>query len=147
MTNEHAGGSPARHWRTTSDILGEFSRLLDGPDAEVKAVCLDRGFYSSACLKLLYAHNYPHTMPVIKWDDTIQEELKGWCHEIKHDFAGKVRPLCSSIHHETREHYGKRWGLSRFSSQQSPWNPSERRHHALMSVLLPRRPNPRTGKE
>ncbi len=75
---------------TTSDILGEFSRLLDGLDAEVKAVCLDRGFYNNTCLKLLYAHSYPHAMPIIKRGETIQEELKGWGHEIEHDLAGII---------------------------------------------------------
>ncbi|MDZ5813356.1 ISH3 family transposase, partial [Halorubrum sp. AD140] len=76
---------------TTSDVLGEFLELLDGLDLTVKAVYLDRGFYNSTCLKLLYAHNYAYAMPIIKWGETIQEELsKGWSREIEHDLAGEV---------------------------------------------------------
>jgi len=36
--------------------------LLDGLDAQVKAVYLDRGFYNSTCLELLYAHNYAYVI-------------------------------------------------------------------------------------
>jgi phage head maturation protease len=83
--------SPATSWRTTSGVLAEFLELLDGPDAEVKAVYLDREFYDSTCLRLLYAHDYAYVMPVVKWGETIQDELsRGWSREIKHDLAGGV---------------------------------------------------------
>ncbi|MGQ3331271.1 ISH3 family transposase [Halorubrum sp. FL23] len=76
---------------TTSDVLAEFLELLDGLDLGVKAVYLDRGFYNSTCLKLLYAHNYAYAIPIIKWGETIQEELNtGWSREIEHDLAGEV---------------------------------------------------------
>jgi len=52
---------------TTGDVLAEFLELLDGLDLGVKAVYLDRGFYNSTCLSLLYAHNYAHVMPIVKW--------------------------------------------------------------------------------
>jgi len=57
---------------TTSDILGEFLELLDGLDLGVKAVYLDRGFYNSTCLTLLYARNYAYVMPIVRWGETIQ---------------------------------------------------------------------------
>ncbi len=76
---------------TTSDVLAEFLELLDGLDLGVKAVYLDRGFYNSTCLSLLYAHNYAFAMPIVKWGETIQNELSsGWSREIEHDLAGKV---------------------------------------------------------
>jgi hypothetical protein len=49
---------------TTSDVLGPFLTLLDGLDLRVKAVYLDRSFYNSDCLELLYAHNYAYAMPI-----------------------------------------------------------------------------------
>jgi hypothetical protein len=76
---------------TTSDALGEFLELLDGLDLRVKAVYLDRGFYNSTCLKLLYAHNYAYVMPIVKWGETIQAELSsGWSRVIEHGLAGRV---------------------------------------------------------
>ena len=60
---------------TTSDVLAEFLELLDGLDLGVKPVYLDRGFYNSTCLGLLYAHNYAYAMPIVKWGETIQNEL------------------------------------------------------------------------
>ncbi len=50
---------------TTSDALSEFLDLRRF-DLRVKAVYLDRGFYNSTCLKLLYAHNYAYIMPIVK---------------------------------------------------------------------------------
>jgi len=41
--------------------------VLDGLDAGVKAVYLDRGFYDSKCLTLLQAHNYAYVIPIIRW--------------------------------------------------------------------------------
>jgi len=71
---------------TTSDVLAEFLEPLDGLDLGVKAVYLDRGFYNSTGLKLLYAHNYAYVMPIVKWGETIQDELNsGWSREIEHD--------------------------------------------------------------
>jgi hypothetical protein len=76
---------------TTGDVLGEFLELLDGLDLSVKAVYLDRGFYNSTCLNLLYAYNYAYVIPIIKWGETIQDELNsGWSREIEHGLAGKV---------------------------------------------------------
>jgi hypothetical protein len=76
---------------TTSDALGEFLELLDGLDLRVKAVYLDRGFYNSTCLELLYAHNYAYVMPIVKWGETIQAELSsGWSRVIEHGLAGRV---------------------------------------------------------
>ena len=76
---------------TTSDVLAEFLELLDGLDLSVKAVYLDRGFYNSTCLTLLYAHNYAYAMPIVKWGEAIKDELSnGWSREIEHDLAGEV---------------------------------------------------------
>jgi hypothetical protein len=76
---------------TTGDVPGEFLELLDGLDLSVKAVYLDRGFYNSTCLNLLYAYNYAYVIPIIKWGETIQDELNsGWSREIEHGLAGKV---------------------------------------------------------
>ncbi len=76
---------------TTSDALGEFLELLDSLDLGVKAVYLDRGFYNSSCLELLYAHNYAYVMPIVKWDETIQDKLnRGWSRVIEHGLAGRV---------------------------------------------------------
>ena len=75
---------------TTSDVLAEFLELLDSLDRSVKAVYLDRGFYNSTCLTLLYAHNYAYAMPIVKWGEAIKDELsKGWSREIEHDLAGR----------------------------------------------------------
>ncbi len=50
---------------STSDVLAEFLNLLNGLDLRVKAVYLDRGFYNSDCLGLLYDHNYAYAMPIV----------------------------------------------------------------------------------
>jgi len=71
---------------TTSDVPLSFLNCFDGLDLGVKAVYLDRGFYNSTGLKLLYAHNYAYVMPIVKWGETIQDELNsGWSREIEHD--------------------------------------------------------------
>jgi len=76
---------------TASSVLAEFLGVLDGLDAEVKAVYLDRGFYDSKCLTLLQAHNYAYVMPIIRWGETIQQELaEGWSRVIQHDLTGKL---------------------------------------------------------
>jgi len=76
---------------TSGDVLSEFFELLDGLDLRVKAVYLDRGFYNSTCLGLLYAYNYAYVIPVVKWGETIKDELNsGWSRVIEHDLAGKV---------------------------------------------------------
>ena len=124
---------------TTSDALAEFLTLLDGLDLRVKAVYLDRGFYNSTCLELLYAHNYAYAMPIVKWGETIQDELsKGWSRVIEHELAGRVSfpvfidcvyqrgrydehgvarhgyavdaPFITTPR-EAREHYSKRFGI------------------------------------
>ena len=51
---------------TASSVLTEFLGLLDGLDAGVKAVYLDREFYDSKCLTLLQAHNYSYVMPIVR---------------------------------------------------------------------------------
>ena len=124
---------------TTSDVLAEFLELLDGLDLSVKAVYLDRGFYNSTCLGLLYAHNYAYAMPIVKWGETIQTKLnRGWSREIEHDLAGDVTfpvfidCVCQQGRYDehgvarhgyaadapfidtprdAREHYGKRFGI------------------------------------
>jgi hypothetical protein len=76
---------------TTSDLLEEFLLLLDSLDLRVKAVYLDRGFYNSDCLALLYTHNYAYAMPIVRWGKTIQAELtRGWSRVITHELAGTV---------------------------------------------------------
>jgi hypothetical protein len=76
---------------TTSDVLAEFLELLDGLDLSVKTVYLDRRFYNSIRLGLLYAHNYAYAMPIVKCGETIQTKLnRGWSREIEHDLAGDV---------------------------------------------------------
>lgn len=50
---------------TTSDALAEFLELLDGLDLGAKNVYLDRGFYNSTCLTLLYTHNCAYVMPIV----------------------------------------------------------------------------------
>jgi len=49
--------------------LAEFFGVLDGLDAGVKAVYLDRGFYDGKCLTLLQAHNYAYVIPIIRWGE------------------------------------------------------------------------------
>jgi len=67
------------------------SVVLDGLDAGVKAVYLDRGFYDSKCLTLLQAHNYAYVIPIIRWGEAIQQELsEGWSRVIQHDLTGKL---------------------------------------------------------
>jgi len=40
---------------------------------------------------LLYAYNYAYVIPVVKWGDTIKDELSsGWSRVIEHELAGKV---------------------------------------------------------
>jgi len=52
-------------------------------------------FYNSTGLKLLYAHNYAYVMPIVKWGETIQDELNsGWSREIEHDLAGRGDVSC-----------------------------------------------------
>jgi len=76
---------------TTSDVLAEFLGHLDVLDLRVKAVYLDRGFYNSTCLELLYAHNYAYAMSIVKWGETIQDELSsGWSRVIEHQLAERV---------------------------------------------------------
>jgi len=74
---------------TASSVLAEFFGVLDGLDAGVKAVYLDRGFYDSKCLTLLQAHNYAYVIPIIRWGEAIQQELsEGWSRVIQHDLTG-----------------------------------------------------------
>jgi len=70
----------------------EFLELLDGLDLGVKAVYLDRGFYNSTGLKLLYAHNYAYVMPIVKWgrNDSGRTQQRLEPREIEHDLAGEV---------------------------------------------------------
>jgi len=76
---------------TASSVLAEFFGVLDGLDAGVKAVYLDRGFYDSKCLTLLQAHNYAYVIPIIRWGEAIQQELsEGWSRVIQHDLTGKL---------------------------------------------------------
>jgi len=76
---------------TSGDVLNKFLELLDCLDLGVKAVYLDRGFYNSTCLGLLYAYNYAYVIPVVRWGETIQNELSsGWSRVIEHEPAGKV---------------------------------------------------------
>jgi len=76
---------------TASSVLAEFFGVLDGLDAGVKAVYLDRGFYDGKCLTLLQAHNYAYVIPIIRWGEAIQQELsEGWSRVIQHDLTGKL---------------------------------------------------------
>ena len=71
---------------TASSVLAEFLGILDGLDLEVKAVFLDREFYDSKCLTLLQAHNHAYVMPIVRWGQTIKQELsEGWSRVIQHD--------------------------------------------------------------
>jgi len=76
---------------TASSVLAEFLGILGGLDTEVKAVYLDRGFYDSKCLTLLQAHNYAYVVPIIRWEEAIQQEpSEGWSRVIQHDLTGKL---------------------------------------------------------
>ncbi|ELZ01385.1 ISH3 family transposase [Natrialba aegyptia] len=76
---------------TASSVLAEFLGILDGLDAEVKAVYLDREFYDSKCLTLLQAHNHAYVMPIVRWGKTIKQELsEGWSRVIQHDLTAKL---------------------------------------------------------
>jgi len=76
---------------TASSVLAEFFGVLDGLDAGVKAVYLDRGFYDSKCLTLLQAHNYAYVIPIIRWGEAIQQSSpEGWSRVIQHDLTGKL---------------------------------------------------------
>ena len=57
---------------TTSSVLAEFIRVLEGLDPEVKDVYLDHKFYDSKCLTLLHAHSYAYVTPIMKWGEAIQ---------------------------------------------------------------------------
>ncbi len=60
-------------------------------DVQVKAVYLDRVFYNSTCLELLYAHNYAYVMPIVKCGETSQDALSSsWSRVIEHELAGQV---------------------------------------------------------
>ncbi|MFC4440446.1 MULTISPECIES: ISH3 family transposase [Natrialbaceae] len=76
---------------TASSVLAEFLGILDGLDLSVKAVYLDREFYDSKCLTLLQAHNHAYVMPIIRWGQTIKQELsEGWSRVIQHDLTAKL---------------------------------------------------------
>ena len=75
----------------SATLYARVRNKRDALDLGVKAVYLDRGFYNSTCLGLLYAHSYAYEMPIVKWGETSQNELStGWSREIEHDFAGEV---------------------------------------------------------
>lgn len=59
---------------TTGDVLAEFLELLDGLDLGVKAVYLDRGFYNSTCLSLLYAYNYAYVMLIVPANQPLDDQ-------------------------------------------------------------------------
>jgi len=61
---------------TANSVLAEFFGVLDGLDAGVKAVYLDRGFYDGKCLTLLQAHNYAYVIPIIRWGEAIQQSSR-----------------------------------------------------------------------
>lgn len=61
---------------TASSVLAKFLGLLDGLDAEVKAVYLDREFYDSKCLTLLHAHNYAYAMLTVQWDKQLSRNSR-----------------------------------------------------------------------
>lgn len=76
---------------TASSVLAEFLGILSGLDIGVKAVYLDRGFYDSKCLTLLQAHNHAYVMPIVRWGNTIKQELsEGWSRVIQHDMTAKL---------------------------------------------------------
>lgn len=76
---------------TPSDLLAEFLGILDGLEAEVRAVYLDREFYDSKCLTLLQAHNLAYVLPIVRWGTTIKSELdRGWSRVIDHQLSATV---------------------------------------------------------
>jgi len=66
---------PQRRRYRKRNSLAEFFGVLDGLDAGVKAVYLDRGFYDGKCLTLLQAHNYAYVIPIIRWGEAISRAL------------------------------------------------------------------------
>jgi len=56
--------TPSQRRRYRKELLAEFFGHLDGLNAGVKAVYLDRGFYDSKCLTLLQAHNFAYVIPL-----------------------------------------------------------------------------------
>jgi len=85
----YAGGTPSQRRRYRNSVLAEFFGVLDGLDAGVKAVYLDRGFYDGKCLTLLQAHNYAYVIPIIRWGEAIRQKLsEGWSRVIQHDLTG-----------------------------------------------------------
>ena len=76
---------------TASSILAELLGILEGLDPRVKAVYLDREFYDTYCLTLLAAHNYAYVIPIVKWGETIQDELsRGWSRVIDHEMQAEL---------------------------------------------------------
>ena len=76
---------------TASSILAELLGILEGLDPRVKAVYLDREFYDTYCLRLLAAHNYAYVIPIVKWGETIQDELsRGWSRVIDHEMQAEL---------------------------------------------------------
>jgi len=67
--------SPSLGRRTACSVLTEFLSILDGFDTEVKPAYLDYGFYDNKYLTLLQAHDCVYVIPLIRWDETIQQEL------------------------------------------------------------------------
>jgi len=51
---------------TTSDVPLSFLNCLTALTSASRPSTLDRGFYNSTGLKLLYAHNYAYVMPIVK---------------------------------------------------------------------------------
>jgi hypothetical protein len=75
----HAGCGRLDDGVIASTILAEFLALLDELAFSVTAVYIDREFYDSKCLTLLQVHNYAYVMPIVRWGNTITQELsKGW---------------------------------------------------------------------
>ena len=96
---------------TTNDVLAEFLELADGLDLGVKAVYLDCGFYNRTCLGLLSTHNYAYVMMIVRWGETIQDELsRGWNREIEND---PVLPCVHRLHLPTGTIRRTRGGASR----------------------------------
>ena len=74
---------------TASSVLAEFLGHLDGLDLGVNAIYLDREFYDSKCLTLLQAHNHAYVMPIVRWGQTIKQELsEGLSRVIEHNLTG-----------------------------------------------------------
>jgi len=76
---------------TASSVLAEFFGVLDGLDAGVKAVYLDRGLRDSKCLTLLQARNYAYVIPIIRWGEGDSAKLGRMSRVIQHDLTGKAR--------------------------------------------------------